>query len=97
MRIDKSAFEFQWDTGNIDKNKKHGVENEECEEVFSDEEKIIYKDVFHSDQEERLIVIGRSKQEKLLYVVFTKRNEKIRIISCRRVNKKEVHFYEKTT
>ena len=95
MITDKSAFEFEWDKGNIDKNKKHGVENVECEEIFADENKIIYKDIFHSENEDRYIVIGKSRKEKLLYVVFTKRGEEIRIISCRKVNKKEVPIYEK--
>lgn len=93
MKIDKSVLEFEWDEGNIGKNKKHNIEDKEAEEVFLDENKIIYKDVFHSQTEERFIIIGKTKNDRLLYVAFTERKKKIRIISARDVNKKEVHFY----
>ncbi len=92
----KEAFEFIWDKGNIDKNlKRHGITNEESEEAFFDENKVIIKDVLHSEKEKRYILLGKTKKEKLLYVVFTVRGKKIRIISARVINKKEVSLYEK--
>ena len=98
MKIDKSSEEFEWDKGNIGKNKKHRVEDKETEEVFLDEGKVILKDKLHSSsKEERFIVIGKTKKNRLLYIVFTNRKKKIRIISARNINKKEVHFYEETT
>ncbi|MBI5452273.1 BrnT family toxin [Candidatus Gottesmanbacteria bacterium] len=89
------VFEFQWDRGNIGKNKKHKVEDRESEEPFFDEDKIIHKDIFHSKKEERFILIGKTKKGRLLYIVFTKRNSKFRTISARDINKKEVQIYEK--
>ena len=98
MRIKKVAFEFEWDEGNVGKNKKHNVEDREAEEVFLDDGKVIFKDKLHSTGlEERFILLGRSKKNRLLYVVFTERDKKLRIISARGINKKEVHLYEETT
>lgn len=84
-----------WDEGNVGKNKKHNVEDKEAEELFLDENKVIYKDTLHSKGEERLIILGKTKKGRLLYTAFTKRDGKIRIISSRDINKKEVHLYEK--
>lgn len=97
MRTDKKVFEFEWDRGNIDKNKKHDVEDKETEEVFFDEKKTIYKDKLHSKYEGRFIVLGKTKEDRFLYVVFTKRGKKVRIISARDINKREVKLYEKAT
>lgn len=95
MRIKKDVWEFDWDKGNIEKNKKHDVKDKETEEPFFDEEKILYKDTLHSKKEERFILIGRTKKGRLLYIVFTERGEKVRVISARNINKKEVAMYEK--
>lgn len=95
MIVVKKIVEFDWDKGNINKNRKHGVEDKEAEEVFFDEDKITYKDVLHSQQEERFIVIGKTRSGRLMYIVFTIRGKRIRIISARDINKKEVQIYEK--
>jgi len=95
MRVDKRLIEFDWDKGNIGKNQKHGVTDKEAEEVFFDEDKVISKDSFHSINEERLILIGKTKEKRLLYLVYTTRGGKVRIISARDINKKEVKFYNK--
>ena len=94
MKTVKQVFEFEWDTGNIDKNRKHGVEDREGEEAFLDEGRVIYKDNFHSKNEERFILLGKTDKDRLLYIAFTYRGKKIRIISARDINKKEVDLYE---
>ena len=97
MKTDKSIFEFEWDKGNIDKNKKHKVGDKEAEESFFDTDKVTFPDVVHTtENEERLRIIGKTKKGRLLFIVFTKRGKKIRIISARDVNRKEVPLYEKT-
>ena len=96
MKTIENIAGFQWDEGNIDKNKKHNVENVECEETFFDSNKVILKDVLHSQNEERFILLGKTKKGRLLYIVFTVRVKIIRIISARNINKKELHLYEKT-
>ena len=95
MKTIKELAEFEWDKGNIDKNKKHGVEDKEAEEAFFDKHRFIFKDEVHSQNEERLRILGKTKRGRLLFVVFTKRGAKIRIISARDINKKEVYIYEK--
>lgn len=97
MKVIKSAFEFQWDKGNTGKNLKHNVKDQEAEESFMDENKIVYRDLIHSGKEERFILIGKTKQDRLLFISFTYRGKKVRIISARDINRKEVPIYEKAT
>ena len=57
----KNIVGFEWDKGNKTKNfEKHKVNETECEEVFFDSEKKILKDTFHSKDEERFILIGKT-------------------------------------
>lgn len=96
MVVIKEPVEFNWDKWNIGKNKKkHGVGEQESEETFFDNKRVIYKDKFHSEKEDRFILIGQTKGKRLLYIAFTIRDEKVRIISARDINKKEVKFYKK--
>ncbi len=89
---------FEWDDGNIYKNeKKHGIKWQEIEEVFFNEPLLIYEDFKHSKDECRCYALGKTDEEKMLFVVFTKRNKKIRVISARKMNKKEREIYEKNT
>lgn len=101
MRVNRRVVKFVWDKGNIDKNWiKHRVINSECEEVFFDKKKVIFKDVIHSRNEERHRILGKTKKGRLLFVVFTIREnkiireDKIRVISARDINKKERRLYE---
>lgn len=94
MRVDKKPIEFLWDRGNSVKNTKHNVTDGESEEVFLDKNKKTFTDTVHSQHEERLRVVGKTRKGRLLFVVFTKRDIKIRIISARDVNRKEVSLYE---
>lgn len=91
------ALQFEWDAGNSGKNKrKHDVEDWECEEAFFDPRKVILQDTLHSGQEERFVLLGKTRQARLLYVVFTVRSERVRVISARDVTKrKEINLYEK--
>ena len=95
MIIIDLPHEFQWDKGNKEKNSsKHGVADRECEEVFFDQQKKIFKDTLHSGSEDRLILLGKTKNERTLFIVFTVRDEKVRIISARDLNRKERHLYD---
>ncbi|HDS11817.1 MAG TPA: BrnT family toxin [Candidatus Wirthbacteria bacterium] len=89
--------EFQWDTGNSNKNLlKHQITDSECEEVFFDPAKKQYKDPIHSQTEPRFILIGKTQLGKLLFIAYTIRQSQIRVISARPLNKKERSLYEKT-
>ena len=88
---------FAWDKGNNRKTwERHAISLEEAEEPFFDEKKKIAKDIFHSSNEERFILLGKTKKGILLFIVFTIRSHIVRVISARKVNKKEVLLYEKT-
>jgi len=54
-----------------------------------------YDDPDHSDDEERLIIIGLSVSGKLLMVSHTERNDKIRIVSARKLTPKERKQHER--
>lgn len=86
---------FDWDEGNINKNKvKHSVNVRECEQVFFDNKVLIVKDPLHSTSEERFYAFGSTKKGRYLIVVFTKRGNKTRVISARDQDKKERNIYE---
>ena len=81
MKIFKKSLEFEWDKGNKNKNfLKHRVSDGECEEIFFDPNKKIAEDAFHSANEERHIIIGRTKLQRILFLVFTIRKNKIKKI-----------------
>ena len=86
---------FDWDQGNIDKNRKHNVEYTECEQIFFNEPIIILEDLKHSVKEARHAAFGVTESGRRLVVIYTMRNKKLRVISARDMNKKEREFYEK--
>jgi uncharacterized protein len=80
---------FKWDERKNRTNRaKHGVSFEEAQTVFSDPE--------HSEEEERLILLGMSSAASVLVVVHCYRDSDslVRIISARKATRKEVRFYE---
>ena len=95
MKILDKYIEFEWDKGNINKNKKHQVDDKESEEIFGSRKKIVIKDEKHSLKEIRYMIWGKTNAERKLTVFFTLRNKKVRIISARDMNRKEKNAYEK--
>ena len=96
MVVISEPIEFVWDKGNSDKNlRKHNISDQEAEEAFEDDKKKTFPDRLHSGNEERFRIIGKTKNQRLLFVAFTIRGGKVRIISARKINKKEVILYEK--
>ncbi len=84
---------FDWDSGNKNKNfKKHGVSNEEAEEVFLNEP-VTYEDLKHSSLEKRFSCLGETDGGKKVFISFTVRDNKTRLISIRLMNKKERQQY----
>lgn len=89
-------IKFEWDKGNQDKNwHKHKTDAKEIEQVFFNKPIQIFKDVKHSQEEDRFVALGITNQNRKLYIVFTIRKSKLRIISARDQSKKERIFYEK--
>ena len=88
---------FEWDEGNIEKNKKkHNLDKWQIEEVFFNEPFLVYEDSKHSNNENRWYAFGKTDNELELMVVYTIRNSLIRVISARKMNKKERAYYEKS-
>jgi len=89
------SLQFEWDERKAKINKrKHGITFEEATTAFADELSITIDDPLHSEEEDRLILIGQSKAFKTLVVVHVERRDAIRIISARKATKHEQKFYE---
>lgn len=87
---------FTWDpVKNLTNQRKHGVSFEEAQTSFLDETAMLYKDIDHSDNEDRYILLGLSLTAKVLVVVhcYRKNDSEIRIISARRATKNEIKTY----
>ncbi|KKQ41153.1 MAG: hypothetical protein US60_C0046G0004 [Microgenomates group bacterium GW2011_GWC1_37_8] len=97
MRVLPKTISFEWDEGNLDKSyEKHGITPKEAEEIFVSEELYVLPDIKHSQKEKRFIALGKTQEGKQLFIVFLIKKEKIRIISARRMHKKELQKYEKS-
>ena len=73
---------------------KHGVSFDEARTVFADPFGKIVDDPRHSLEEQRLILLGHSEQQRLLAVMSTDRGDAIRVISARKVTRRERREYE---
>src|SRR5437764_12024434 len=90
---------FDWDHGNRDKCRKHGVSIAEIEAMLADPV-AVFSDAAHSQREERFKAIGRGGgRHVFLVVTLRKRGTEtlIRPISARYMHRKEVEHYEKET
>ena len=96
--MDPDVAGFEWDDGNRDKCRKHGVSLAAIESVFHGPV-AVFPDPVHSAQEERFKAIGRTGTGRCVLVVFTLRVRRgarfIRPLSARYMHKKEVLYYEK--
>ena len=86
---------FDWDDGNRYKDEqKHGLKWQLIEEIFFNEPLFLPEDQKHSRDECRCFALGHTDDAEYLFVVFTKRGKLIRVISARKMNKKERRAYE---
>ena len=89
---------FDWDDGNRSHCRKHGVSVAEIEDLFT-RPVLIMPDDQHSQNEERLWAIGKTKKGRSIFLVFTIRElhgkRLIRPVSARYMHRKEVESYEK--
>jgi uncharacterized DUF497 family protein len=88
---------FDWNEGNREKCRKHGVSIAQIEELFTGRHAIAV-DVEHSAVETRFKAIGRTKAGRFVFLVFTLRQRDdglyIRPISARYMHRKETERYE---
>ncbi len=86
---------FEWDENKASFNShKHKVTFEEASTAFQDTLSLTIGDPLHSQNENRLVLIGMSYKNRLLVVIHTERDNNIRIISARKASKKERSLYE---
>ena len=88
---------FDWDRGNRDKCRTHGVSIAEIEALFRSGPRVA-PSVAHSDAEDRFVAIGRNERGRTMFVAFTFRirdgRRYVRPISARYMHKKEIERYE---
>lgn len=89
---------FDWDAGNLEKCRKHGVSRAEIEALFLNPPAVFIDDR-HSAAEKRLRAVGKGLTNRMIFLVFTLRRRNdgiyIRPISARYMHKKEIQRYEK--
>lgn len=87
---------FDWDPiKELTNIQKHGISFKEAASVFSDEKAIEFDDINHSQQEDRVLIIGRSRRLRIMVVCHCYRdnNKIIRIISARKATQYETALY----
>ena len=90
--IEIDGLIIEWDDNKAEINrKKHNVTFEMAAQVFLDEFLIDDYDEDHSDDEDRIKVIGMV--DKVLVVIYTERGENYRLISARNADKRERRKY----
>lgn len=88
---------FDWDAGNRDKCRKHGVSLDEIEAMFHRPHHL-FPDPAHSTDEIRQLAIGTGGSGRHIFVVFALRqrghDRLIRPISARYMHAREIAHYE---
>jgi len=89
-------MKFEWDENkriaNID---KHGIDFvAAC--LLWQAPMLVVQDDRQDYGETRWIGLGKL-EKRIMVVVFTKRIDTVRIISCRKANKREIKYYEEAT
>lgn len=88
-------MQFEWNPTKAALNlKNHKVSFNEAATVFSDPLGVTVPDPDHSDEEDRLIIVGISYRSRLLIVSHTENEDAIRIISARELTPREREQYE---
>ena len=90
-----SGLVFEWNARKAASNlRKHGVSFDEALAAFADPLAAIHYDPYHSEDEHREILVGHSSSGRLLIISFTELAKSVRIISARRVTRRERDDYE---
>jgi hypothetical protein len=86
---------FEWDPRKgVDNLAKHGVSFEEAATVFDDPFADTYDDPDHSEGEQRFVTFALSRDQRALVVAHCDRSDRVRIISARRMNRREKRQHE---
>jgi len=97
IMMNRTIAGFDWDEGNREKCRKHGVPIAEIEGVLSSGPRVA-PDLKHSEAEQRFIAVGRNADGRPMFVAFTFRRRGghtfIRPVSARYMHEKEIAAYE---
>ncbi len=92
---------FDWDEGNIEHCRKHGLTIPEIEHALNFGALVILPDVEHPGMEQRQIAAGTLLNGERIFVAFTLREvggqTRLRPISARRMHEGEGRKYEQET
>ena len=89
-------MQFEWDERkNAANERKHGISFEDAKAVFLDPARVGWLRSDPGDDEERLIVIGRSGW-KIMAVIYTMRGNVTRLISARKASRREQREYHQS-
>lgn len=89
------AIKFEWDPRKAAANlRKHRIGFPEATTAFGDPLSMTIPDPDHSDDEERLLLLGQTEAGRLLVVAHIERGANIRIISDRLAAPSERRVYE---
>src|SRR5262245_41843011 len=94
--LDDVADGFDWDAGNLAKNRKHGVDRVDVEQMFQSPMVFAGRIVEPVHEEPRWLVLGQNARGRRLALVFTRRGNRVRPISCRAMRSQERKLYEET-
>jgi uncharacterized DUF497 family protein len=96
--VELGGLRFEWDARKAWRNRaKHAVSFEEAVTVFGDPLGRIADDPRQSAAEQRFVLLGQSARRRLLVVMFTERGDTIRLISARKVTRRERKEYEENS
>lgn len=82
---------FDWDAGNREKCRKHGMTLEDIESVFRGPVLLLPDP---EPREPRQRAIGVTQDGRKAFIVFTMRRSKIRPLSARFMHRREIEAYE---
>ena len=84
---------FDWDDGNREKCRKHGLTLAEIEHALTHGARVA-PDPVHSRAEQRFIAVGRTPTGRPVFVAFCWRGARLRPISARYMHAREVVRYD---
>ncbi len=91
-----SPQDFDWDAGNREKNRKHGVEPSDVGALFLRPILFAGRIVKPSHEEPRWLLLGQDRSGRRLALIFTRRGRRLRAVSCRSMRREERKLYEES-
>jgi len=94
MELTGASAEFDWDAGNLTKNRKHGVQPDDIQALIGADFYFAGRIAEPVQDEPRWLALGENAAGRRLALVFTRRGDRLRPISCRPMRRKERVLYE---